>query len=183
MHYALQRSERVSQMVLMNTAPAAYEDTLLLRQERLGRMAAHAEKLNALRSSAEFAAGDPETVEEYYRIVYSTTIKRPEALARLNLKWTQEDILKGRAIEERFMQGLFWSEGFTILPQLRQIHNPTLVIHGDYDFVPVQCAAHIAEAIPEARLVLLRDCGHFAYIESPAEVHQAVDEFFSFQSA
>jgi proline iminopeptidase len=178
MHYALQYPDRVSHMVLMNTAPASYEDHLLVRQDRLGRMAVHAEKLNALKSSAEFRVGDPETVAEYYRIMFSTTIKRPEHLERLNLNWTQEDILRGRAIEEQLMQGLFWSEGFTILPQLNGLHTPTLIIHGDYDWIPVPCAVHIAEAIPGARLAVLSDCGHFAYVEAPDEVHKVMDDFF-----
>jgi pimeloyl-ACP methyl ester carboxylesterase len=163
----------------MNTAPASYEGYQLVQQERLRRRAVHAEKLNALKSSAEFEAGDPQSVAEYYRIVFGTAIRRPEHLERLNLTWTQEDILKGRAIEEQFMQGLYWSEGFTILPELRQSHTRTLVIHGDYDWIPVPCAAHIAEAIPGAQLAVLSDCGHFAYIESPEEVHQALDDFFS----
>jgi proline iminopeptidase len=179
MHYAIHHPERVSHMVLMNTAPAAHEDTLLVRQDRLGRTAVHEEKLNAIKSSAEYEAGAPDTVAEYYRILFSTTIKRPEHLARLKLNWTQDDILRGRAIEERFMQGLFWLEGFTLIPQLNGLRNPTLVIHGDYDWIPVPCATHIAEAIPGARLAVLRDCGHFAYIESPEEVRRVMAEFFS----
>ena len=179
MHYAIQRPERVSHMILMNTAPAAYEDTLLVRQDRLGRMAVHADKLNAIKASPEYKVGDPETVAEYYRIMFSTTIKRPENLERLNLSWTQEDILKGRAIEDHLMQGLFWSEGFTILPQLKRLNNPTLVIHGDYDWIPLPCAVHIAEVIPGARLVVLKDCGHFAYIEAMEEVHKVIADFFA----
>lgn len=179
MHYAIQCPERVSHLVLMNTAPAAYEDTLLVRQDRLGRIAVHADKINPLKASAEYKAGDPKTVAEYYRILFSTTIKRPENLSRLNLNWTQEDILRGRAIEERLMQGLFWSEGFTILPELKQFRKPTLIIHGDFDWIPVPCAVHIAEAIPGARLAVLRDCGHFAYIESSEEVRKEMADFFA----
>lgn len=179
MQYAIQHPDRVSHMVLMNTAPASYEDYRLVRQERLGRTAVHAEKLNALASSAEYEAGDPETVAEYYRIIFGTTIKRPEHLERLNLSWTQEDILRGRAIEDRLAEGLYWSEGFTILPELKQLSNPTLVIHGDYDFIPVQCAARVAEAIPGARLAVLSDCGHFSYIESSEEVRKVIADFFA----
>jgi pimeloyl-ACP methyl ester carboxylesterase len=111
--------------------------------------------------------------------MFSATIKQPEHLERLNLNWTQEDILRGRAIEDRFMQGLFWSEGFTILPQLNGLHTPTLIIHGDYDWIPVPCAVHIAEAIPGARLEVLSDCGHFAYLEAPEEVRKVMADFFA----
>jgi len=85
MHYALQRPDRVSHMVLMNTAPAAYEDTLLIQEDRLRRIAVHAEKLKALKSSLEYQTGDPETVAEYYRVMFSTTIKKLEN--HLNSSW------------------------------------------------------------------------------------------------
>jgi len=32
--------------------------------------------------------------------------------------------------------------------------------------------------ITEARLDILRECGHFSYLERPDEVHQAISAFF-----
>lgn len=34
-----------------------------------------------------------------------------------------------------------------------------LVLHGDYDIVPLACATHIAQTIPMAHLVVLNGCG------------------------
>jgi proline iminopeptidase len=163
----------------MNTAPASHEDYLLMRQERLRRRAVHEESLNALATSARFREGDPEAVAEYYRIDFGTTFKRPELIKRLDLTWSKDDVLRGRAIENRLMEGLYWSDGFTIIPKLKQLRSPTLIIHGDYDFVPVECANHIADAIPGARLVVLDDCGHFSYIEASDQVRRAIGEFFA----
>ena len=56
---------------------------------------------------------------------------------------------------------------------------PTLVITGDHDFIPVDVSEHIARALPNARLVTIKDCGHFTYLECPSEVRRSVDEFFS----
>ncbi len=177
MQYALHRPERVSHLMLMNTAPASHDDYLRMRQERLRRRAPHEGVLNALASSSAFQEGDPDTVAEYYRIDYSTTFKRRGHLERLNLRWTKQDILQGRAIEDRLMEGLYWSEGFTIIPALGRLRMPTLIIHGDYDFVPIECATHIAGAISGARLVVVRDSGHFSYIDAPDEVRRAIGEF------
>ena len=178
MHYALRHPERVSHMILLNTASASNEDVERMKEERGRMQAPHRERLDALESSAAFLDGDPGAVAEYYRIDFGTTFKRPEDAARLNLTWTREDILKGRAIEDRLAQGLFWVPGYTIIPALKNLRTPTLVIHGENDFFPVASSAHIAEAIPGARLVTLADSGHFSYIDAPQQVRLAIDAFF-----
>jgi len=182
MEYAIRHSERVSHLILMNTAAASQEDYLLLRQEVRRRKAVYEDALNALVSSAEYKEGDPETVAKYYRIQYGTTIKQPEHLERLmgrmRLSFTKEGVLRGRAIEEQLYKETWLSKEYDLFPKLKQLSIPTLVIHGDYDFVPAECAAHIAQAIPGARFALLRECGHFAYIESPDEVRKEISDFF-----
>jgi proline iminopeptidase len=37
---------------------------------------------------------------------------------------------------------------------------------------------HIAQAIPGARLVTLKNCGHFPYLECPAPLREQIDAFF-----
>ena len=63
------------------------------------------------------------------------------------------------------------------LDRLRALKTPTLVIHGDHDLVPLECANNVAEAISRSRMVVLGECGHFAYLERPAEVVDAIIDF------
>ena len=179
MQYAVHRPARVSHLILMNTAPASSEDWQLVCAERIGRRGAVGDLLGALASTAAFADGDPDIVARYYRLDYASGFARSDRAHRLVLRFqSRDDVLRGRAIENRLMQGLFWSSGYTLLPPLRQLRVPTLVLHGDCDFVPVACAQRIAAAIPGARLAVIEQCGHFAYIEAPGEVHAAIDDFF-----
>ena len=90
----------------------------------------------------------------------------------------KDGIVKARAVEDRLMRDTWLVDGYDLLPRLRTLSIPTLVIAGDHDFIPVEIAAHIAQAIPNARLVTLKDCGHFSYLECPADVRTAVDQFF-----
>ena len=64
-----------------------------------------------------------------------------------------------------------------LLDALARLRIPTLVIHGEHDIIPVACAARIARAIPGARLVLLKECGHFSYLERPEEVRREIGGF------
>lgn len=183
MEYAIRHPHRVSHLILMNSIFASSDDLLLFRQEYDRRLGSQQEQMQALTSTVEYEEGDPDTVAARYHIHYSAALKHPEHLGRLmerlRASLTKENILQGRAIEDRLWSETFETSGYSLLPQLRQVALPTLVLHGEDDLVPVTCAAHIAEAIPGARLVVLPDCGHFSYIESPDELHTAMTDFFA----
>jgi pimeloyl-ACP methyl ester carboxylesterase len=44
---------------------------------------------------------------------------------------------------------------------------------------PPYLAREVAEAIPEARYEEIEGCGHFGYLERPAEVNKLLVEFFA----
>jgi proline iminopeptidase len=182
MEYATRHAPRVSHLVLMNTL-CLQSDYMLLRQDRRARAPDDIAQLKAMAASdAGYQEGDPEAVAAYYRIHFRAALQRPEhhekIIQRLLASFTQEGIRKARAIDERLMQETWRLNEYDLLPRLRQLHIPTLVIHGEHDFVPLACAAHVAQSIPGARFTVLKDCGHFSYLECPDEVRKEIDKFF-----
>jgi proline iminopeptidase len=91
---------------------------------------------------------------------------------------TSEAILKARHIEDRLMADTWSLDGYDLLPRLRSVTIPTLVIYGDHDLIPSFVAEHIAEALPAARFVTMKECGHFAYLECPGPVGKEIEGFF-----
>jgi pimeloyl-ACP methyl ester carboxylesterase len=72
-----------------------------------------------------------------------------------------------------------WSlPGYDLLPKLKNLRIPTLVITGDHEFIPAATDENITQAIPDARIVTLKGCGHFSYLECPVAVHEQIDAFF-----
>ena len=181
LEYAIRHPHRVSHLVLMNAAPVSYDDRMRLGEERRSRASADLEKLKTLAATSRYEAGDLEADAEYYRIHFRAGLCRPEyvdqIVARLRLGFTPESLRKARAIENRLYEQTWLSRQYDLLPQLERLSIPTLVIHGDHDLIPLVCAEHIADAIPGARLVVLSECGHFAYFERPDEVRRAVVKF------
>ena len=54
---------------------------------------------------------------------------------------------------------------------------PTVIVAGDRDMMtPVKAAAPLAEAIPDARTVVLKGCGHIMMVERPDETLDALIE-------
>jgi proline iminopeptidase len=183
MEYATRHPEQVSHLILLDTAPASAEDWLQLRQHLpTTRAPGDVERMRAIASSARFQAGDLEAETEYYRIHFSATVRQPELLEqlirRLRTHFTEQSVLTARAIEQRLYDETWRSDGYDLIPKLRALRVPTLVLHGEHDFIPVALAARIAEAMPHGRLVVLEDCGHFAYLESPDAVYENVAALF-----
>lgn len=182
LEYAIRHPHRVSHMILMNSAPVSHNDLMHFRRERRRKEPDNLEKLKALAATEQFEIGDLETDAEYHRIHLQTALRQPEHLEKvvnsLRLNFTSEGIRKARAIENRLYNETWESGQYSLLPKLRQLGIPTLVIHGEYDFIPVTCAKHIAQALPQARFVILKECGHFSYLECPVEVHKEITGFF-----
>jgi proline iminopeptidase len=63
-------------------------------------------------------------------------------------------------------------------PQLKHIRVPTLVIVGRHDFITnVAMAEEMVKHIPDARLEIFEDSGHYAFVEEPAKFYRVIKEF------
>ena len=75
------------------------------------------------------------------------------------------------------MDGTWLKDEYDLLPRLKELKIPTLLIHGDHDFIPVECPLHIAQAISGAKLSVLENCGHFSYLECAEAVYNQITAF------
>ena len=65
-------------------------------------------------------------------------------------------------------------------PSLAAIAVPTLVLVGEQDLLtPPALAREMATAIPQARLVVVPECGHAATLEQPQAVNHALHAWLS----
>jgi proline iminopeptidase len=185
LEYVLRHPARASHLILMNPAPASASDVALLRKAYLAKLGPEMDRQRAIVASAAYQAGDPETVAARYRIHFKPALVRAEdyekLMARMKagfIRQGSEGILKAQAVETQLYRDTWDVPGYDLLPKLRALNIPTLVIAGDRDFIPVEVAEHIARAIPNASIVTINGCGHFSYLECADEVRSAVDDFF-----
>jgi proline iminopeptidase len=169
----------------MNPAPVSATDLAVLRKAYVLKLGADMDRQRTIMASAAYKEGDPEAVTARYRLHFKPALTRPEDYEKLMatmhagfVNQGKAGIVKARAVEDRLMRDTWDVEGYDLLPKMRSLSIPTLVISGDRDFIPGEIAGHIARAIPNARLVMLEDCGHFAYLECADGVLKAFDDFF-----
>ncbi len=179
LEYALRHPDRVSHLALLNPAPAS-QAAIRRLQEHFAtvRPPEVQARMAALRADPDFRAGDIDVEAEFLRLHFALALARPEQLeetiARFRRWFRPEGIIAARAIENR-LYDLTWNrEDYDLLPALRDLEIPTLVLTGDREFIPVAIAGEIAEAIPASRLEIVPDCGHFSFLEQPTAVHAAV---------
>lgn len=89
-----------------------------------------------------------------------------------------------RFIERPSMRGyvsqLYAISGWTSLPWLRTLRQPTLVLAGDDDpIVPLVNGRILARCIPDARLHVVPGGGHLFLLERPAEMAALVADFLN----
>ncbi|HEY7401940.1 MAG TPA: alpha/beta hydrolase [Candidatus Angelobacter sp.] len=186
LEYATRHPERVSRLILMNPAPASAADLQQFVKERQEKWPEQMEKRKAIAATAAYKEADPEAVTAYYRPHFKPALARSEdydkLITRMHAAFIRQGsagILKARAVETRLVNDTWAKPGYDLLPKLNSLKIPTLVIYSDHDFIPTATAEHIAQAIPGARMVTLKDCGHFPYMECPDAARRQIDAFFN----
>ena len=184
LEYALRYPTRVSRLILMNPAPASTSDLAVFRKAYAQMLDADMDEQSAMKAGAAYEKADPEAVAARYRIHFKHALARPDDYEKLMARMKagfinqgKEGIAKARAVEDRLMRDSWEIDNYDLLPKLRTLRIPTLVMFGDRDFIPSPISEHIAGAIPHARLITLKNCGHFAFLECPGDVKRAINDF------
>jgi pimeloyl-ACP methyl ester carboxylesterase len=82
------------------------------------------------------------------------------------------------AMRQIYLDDAFGDLGFW--SRLPSLEPPALFLWGDRDrLVPAGFARHVAAALPNARSIVLEDCGHVPQFELPDRTHAEVRAFIS----
>ena len=185
LEYALRFPTRVSHLVLMNPAPASASQVAVLRKSYVAQLGTDMDRQREIMAGSAYKSGDPDAVTARYRIHFTHALQRPadyeKLMERMSAAFHDQGsagILKAWAVESRLYRETWDVPGYDLLPKLRDLRIPTLVIVGDHDFIPVEIATQLAKEIPKATLVTIPNCGHFSYLECEAAVRNALNDFF-----
>jgi len=87
--------------------------------------------------------------------------------------------LCGEGMRPALEGGLGILHGSDLRAELPAVGQPALVLQGARDaLVPPAAARRLAAALPDARLEIMRGCGHAPFLSQPERVAQTLSEFF-----
>ena len=160
--FAHQAPRRVRRLILAATGPG------------LGGVPGSPRALLALATPRRYYQPD------YYRRiagrVYGGTARRdPDALLHGSpARFIERPTVSG------YLGQLYAITGWTSMPWLRTLRQPTLVLAGDDDpIVPLINGRILAWCIPDARLHVVRNGGHLFLLEDPAAIAALVSDFLT----
>jgi proline iminopeptidase len=163
LEYALRYPERISHLILLDTAPTFdYEEEIEANARRKG---ATQEQLEALDASAE-DEGESWRLWKVIEPLYFCTFD-----ADLAERVMGKTVISVEAADA----GDAIIEGWDLTPRLGEVSAPTLILVGRDDFVcPPSQAKIMHEGIPNSELAVFENSGHFTHVEEPEAFFDAV---------
>jgi len=153
LEFALRHPDRVSHLILLDTAPAMnYQDEIMANAVRQGATEEMLAVLNEEWTSDE-------DMRERFPMIWSLYFKNFDPVIAARLLENCIVSTSGKAGEGEL-------EAFNVTSRLGEIHCPTLVLVGRYDFICPPSQAHILhEGILNSELVTFENSGHLPWVE------------------
>jgi proline iminopeptidase len=179
--YTIRHPDRVARLVQMT--PGTPRRTPYL-EEGMKAMSARADaaaraKLEERKRAGEFAADAEGLCRENRRVSLAAFVADPADVAKIELDSCRF------FNEQETNQNLWWGALFGSMGDwdyrapARALTTPRLVVHGGKDFIPLGGSREWVAGNANARLLVLRDVGHFPHVEEPDAFFPAVETFLS----
>ena len=178
MNYAIKYPQNLGSLILSNSIPP----TPSLRSAMFMTLSKRATKeegseYRKITSSKEFKEKDPVVMAKFYKLLFAPSFYNKKYVDSLNILLPQDNEEKARLLAFLFRDTTLTN--YDILTQLNVIKCPTLIISGDFDIMPQRSNEQIHKAIKNSKLVILKNCGHFPFVEDKKEYFKVLENFLA----
>ncbi len=177
MQYAIKYSHNINSLVLMGSmGPTADFFPKFSANRNNNRTPEDSIILEEISATEEFKKGIPENVKKFWRVFFRAYCFNPAYADSINLfiRDTTHQRVPGRYSK-------LWKffQSYDIREDLKNISCPTLVVHGDHDPMPMECAEEIHENIPGSKLTVIKNAGHWLWVEAPDQLFPVIRNFLN----
>lgn len=174
--YGIEYPSNLGSLILVDTDAASYELRTPYQIKMINSRITEEQSayLDSISESTAFKAYDPVSYNKYYKAYLTSYFANPRDTSKLTLGFDSISIKKIDATNNHVRKGL---GKYDIHDQLYRITCPTLILQGTESVFSVDGAKAIKNKIPHSELYLYENCGHFEYIESPANFKKSIIDF------
>lgn len=171
MRYATTFPDRVRSLILVSPMPPTARLWQDAEQALASSLTAEdTAGMGALRASEGITAGRPEAIEELLRLSFRSQVHDPADAATLRFHIEPDYGERSRQF------GLILRDltGYDEREALRSLDVPVLILYGASETAARAGTDTLAATLPHARVTAIPETGHFAFIERPEPVLDAI---------
>ena len=177
MEYAIRHPDRLNSLILVNSTPPTSElrgasSRIIAQRTSRDDSAAQA----ALTQTDEFKRRDPLAMQKFFRLAFKGSFRSPLNADELTLTFGPDYAARSALLQ--YLNKDPQLQTYDLLSQLGTITCPVLIIGSDYDLSPPASNEAIHSHIKGSRYVIMKNCGHFPFIEAPTQFFPAIRDFF-----
>jgi proline iminopeptidase len=125
--------------------------------------------------SKAFKEGDLEAYKLLFNVSFKQSFYNRSYIDSLNLVLPSDFVEKRRTL---FFMTKELSD-YNFYPDLKKVRCRTLIIHGDFDAIPIELAQNIHKSIRTSTLSVIKNAGHFPFIEQKTAFFNTVENFLA----
>jgi len=177
MLYAVRYPQRLRSLVLLNSTPASAslrESAFAVLQSKRGRedSIANAE----LTQTDAFKQRDPVAMMAFFRLLFRASFYDRHYADSLTFDFDSTYAMKS-AMQRNLSKDKSLMQ-YDLHGQLGKITCPTLIFGGDHDMVTPEANERIHKAIKGSKYILIKNCGHFPFIEAQEQFFPILRNFY-----
>ena len=176
MHYGIRHPENLRSLILASTAASHESFDEMRARYQADRLPDDAALLEEIYSSDDYQAGDPQAVERFWRVFFKPYFADQSLVSKMDLTFTENTIKNSNTVAGHILESI---GEFDLHEELKAIHCPTLIIHGEADPMPVEYAERIHDSIAGSELVTLAGSGHWIFVDATEAFTSSVLEFLA----
>ncbi len=176
MYYAIKHGDRLNSLILVNSTPPTSE----LRSASfkiIGEMTTRDDSIAqvSLAQTTEFKRRDPAAMQKFFRLLFRGSFRYRQMADQLTLTFGPDYGARSKLLQ--YLAKDPQLQTYDLLSRLEKITCPVLIIGSDYDLAPPESNELIHNHIEGSRYVVMKNCGHFPFIEAPGQFFPLVREF------
>ncbi len=173
--YALDYPDHVKGIIFCNPVALSKEfDAMTLEAQVAKATSRDSTNRSIIIGSPEFKAGKADAYRRLMLLTFQHSFTNAANFTKLKLE-----------LQDKFKEasGVLYTglsnnlANFNYYNSVQRFKFPVLILHGRSDVLPLQASEKMLQAIPNSRLYIFRNSGHFIFIEEPKKFYSELVSF------